>query len=147
MLDGVLRGKYQLVFFTPEMLLKDKKWRCIFINTLYARSQKHAHNYIPLELVLYGAVTRPSALCVWVWLRQTRFCLHWWALVNFDHLSTFLTTSQLSWPVIQCKICSTWAWPECKFLLGKHSILFFDHLSISWAELCCMQLQTATKQL
>ncbi len=28
-----------------------------------------AHNYI---LILYGAVTRPSASCVWVWLRQTK---------------------------------------------------------------------------
>ena len=27
--DGVMRGNYQLVFFTPELLIKKEKWRAL----------------------------------------------------------------------------------------------------------------------
>lgn len=37
MLAGVSRGEYQLVFFTPEMLLNDKKWRLLLQGDDYKR--------------------------------------------------------------------------------------------------------------
>lgn len=37
MLAGVARGKYQLVFLTPEMLLNDMKWRLLLRGDEYKR--------------------------------------------------------------------------------------------------------------
>ena len=37
---GVLEGTYQLVFFTPEMLLLKKKWRHILMNDRYSEGLK-----------------------------------------------------------------------------------------------------------
>ena len=31
----VYDGKYQIVYFTPEMLLGSKKWRRVFLTTVY----------------------------------------------------------------------------------------------------------------
>lgn len=35
-LDGVARGLYQLVFFTPEMLITNKRWRRVIESDAYA---------------------------------------------------------------------------------------------------------------
>ena len=34
---GVIRGDYQLVLFTPEMLLQSRQWRNIFLGKIYSR--------------------------------------------------------------------------------------------------------------
>ena len=39
-LDGVARGLYQLVFFTPEMLITNKRWRRVIESDAYAQRLK-----------------------------------------------------------------------------------------------------------
>ena len=34
--DGVVQGLYQLVYFTPEMLLGSKRWRKVLLNNVYS---------------------------------------------------------------------------------------------------------------
>jgi superfamily II DNA helicase RecQ len=36
MLSGVLEGEYQLIFFTPELLIGKRKWRELLREALYA---------------------------------------------------------------------------------------------------------------
>ena len=36
MIESVIEGAYQLVFFTPEMLLDNRKWRRLFQDVVYA---------------------------------------------------------------------------------------------------------------
>ena len=33
--DGVVKGAYQVVYFTPEMLLGSKKWRKMVLDDIY----------------------------------------------------------------------------------------------------------------
>jgi len=40
MLSNVASGKYQLVFFTPEVLLNNKRWREVISNDTYTRRLK-----------------------------------------------------------------------------------------------------------
>lgn len=35
--EGVIRGEYQLVLFTPEMLLENKRWRKMLLGVQYSR--------------------------------------------------------------------------------------------------------------
>ena len=39
-LDGVAQGLYQLVFFTPEMLITNKRWRRVIESDVYAERLK-----------------------------------------------------------------------------------------------------------
>ena len=38
-IDGVTNGMFQIVMFTPEMILLNKKWRNIFKSDTYANLQ------------------------------------------------------------------------------------------------------------
>ena len=38
--DSVVKGLYQLVYFTPELLLTNKKWRNMLISEVYAKRLK-----------------------------------------------------------------------------------------------------------
>ena len=38
--DSVVKGLYQLVYFTPELLLTNKKWRNMLISQVYAKRLK-----------------------------------------------------------------------------------------------------------
>jgi len=40
MLEGVIKGEYQLVFFTPEILLNAKNWRQLVQTESYTRRVK-----------------------------------------------------------------------------------------------------------
>ena len=37
--DDVVRGKYQIVMFTPEMILLNKKWRSMLSSSAYSTLQ------------------------------------------------------------------------------------------------------------
>ncbi len=39
-LSGVEKGNYQLVFFTPEMIVNSKRWRRVMQGSLYAERLK-----------------------------------------------------------------------------------------------------------
>ena len=36
MKEGVCNGEYQLVYFTPEILLGGKKWRTLLVGVVYS---------------------------------------------------------------------------------------------------------------
>ncbi len=60
-----------------------------------------------------------------------------WAMTIIRVLPTLVSTTShdsllISYSVPDLQI---WAWPECKFLLGKRSILFLTTSQNSWAEL------------
>lgn len=38
--DGVTKGAYQLVFFTPEMIITNKRWRKMISGDLYTKQLK-----------------------------------------------------------------------------------------------------------
>ena len=33
--EGVIKGKYQIVYFTPELLLANNKWRKMLVRDIY----------------------------------------------------------------------------------------------------------------
>ena len=33
--EGVIKGEYQIVYFTPELLLVNNKWRKMFVGDIY----------------------------------------------------------------------------------------------------------------
>ena len=37
---GILEGKYDIVFFTPELLISKKRWRKVISSAIYARQLK-----------------------------------------------------------------------------------------------------------
>lgn len=39
-LGGVCDGRYQLIFFTPEMIINKKRWRRLFGGDIYAKRLK-----------------------------------------------------------------------------------------------------------
>ena len=43
-LQGVVQGNYQLVYFTPEMVLCSKKWRKVLLTDVYMLS---VYEYLP----------------------------------------------------------------------------------------------------
>lgn len=38
--DGVFKGEYSLIFFTPELLLRDRKWRELLNSKTYLHRVK-----------------------------------------------------------------------------------------------------------
>ena len=38
--DGVSKGAYQIVFFTPEMIIANKRWRKVFAGDVYNEQLK-----------------------------------------------------------------------------------------------------------
>ena len=37
---GILEGKYDIVFFTPELLISKKRWRKVISSAIYAQHLK-----------------------------------------------------------------------------------------------------------
>lgn len=40
MLAGIIKGEYQLVYFTPELLIEKRKWREVLKSDVYDRRLK-----------------------------------------------------------------------------------------------------------
>ena len=92
--SDVASGNYQLVFFTPEVLLNNRRWRGFISNDIYARKLK--------------ALVIDEAHCIKKWLvhahthNVTSFILRHNKILQGRHLSSY---SQKNWGIAQLGSC------------------------------------------